>query len=90
MAKVQLEITPEKITIKSHGKPVPPITLEAYRILRQLHLVAKKLTFVFNQMHLTEETGVGMDTFRKTRIKHHLPLPITTYDDPVNCQHKVD
>jgi ATP-dependent DNA helicase RecG len=83
MAKVQLEITPEKIAIKSPGKPVPPITLEALQNFTATSLSRnKKLTLVFNQMHLMEETGVGMDTFREMRSKHHLPLPIITYDDP--------
>lgn len=83
MAKVQLEITPEKITIRSPGKPVPPITLEALQNFTATSLSRnKKLTLVFNQMHLMEETGVGMDTYREMRSKHHLPLPIITYDDP--------
>ncbi len=83
MAKVQLEITPEKITIKSPGKPVSPITLEALQNFTATSLSRnKKLTFVFNQMHLMEETGVGMDTYREMRSKHHLPLPVITYDDP--------
>jgi len=83
MAKVQLEITPEKIVVKSPGKPVPPITLEAMQNFTATSLSRnKKLTFIFNQMHLMEETGVGMDTFREMRSKYHLPLPIITYDDP--------
>lgn len=83
MAKVQLEITPEKIVVKSPGKPVPPITLEAMQNFTATSLSRnKKLTFIFNQMHLMEETGVGMDTFREMRSKYHLPLPIITYNDP--------
>jgi ATP-dependent DNA helicase RecG len=83
MAKVQLEITPEKITIKSPGKPVPPITLDALQNFTATSLSRnKKLTLVFNQMRLMEETGVGMDTYREMRSKYHLPLPIITYDDP--------
>ena len=82
-AKVILEITPEKIVVKSPGKPIPPITLKSLQDFTATPLSRnKKLAFVFSQMKLMEETGLGMDTYREMRNKYHLPLPIITYETP--------
>jgi len=82
-AKVQLEITPDKIVVKSPGKPVPPITLENLQNFSATSISRNKtLAYVFNLMEYMEEVGVGMDTYRDMRIKYNLPLPIITYVEP--------
>jgi ATP-dependent DNA helicase RecG len=82
-AKVQLEIYPEKIIIKSPGLPILPNTLEKLKsFTAKSYSRNKKLTLVFNRMGLMEEAEYGMDTYREMREKYKLPLPIITYDDP--------
>ena len=80
-AKVQLEVFPDRIVVKSPGEPPPPITIEAMRnFTATSYSRNKKLTFIFNEMDYMEETALGMDTFKSMRSKHHLPLPIIEYD----------
>ncbi len=80
-AKVQLEVFPEKIVVKSPGKPPLPITIEAMRnFTATSYSRNKKLTFIFNEMNYMEETALGMDTYKAMRSEHHLPLPIIEYD----------
>ncbi len=80
-AKVQIEVYPDRIVVKSPGEPVPPITLEALKnYTATSYSRNKKITFVFNKMEYMEESGVGMDTFRSLREKHKLPLPIFEHD----------
>jgi len=80
-AKVQLEVNPDKIIIKSPGAPVPPVTIEDMAAFRATSLSRNKLlTFIFNEMHLMEETGLGMETFKSLKEKYNLPLPVFSYD----------
>ena len=80
-AKVQLEVFPDRIVVKSPGEPPPPITIEALRnFTATSYSRNKKLTFIFNEMDYMEETALGMDTFKAMRSEHHLPLPIIVYD----------
>lgn len=82
-AKVQIEITPQKVVVKSPGKPVPPIKLEDLQNFTATSFSRNKtLAYVFNLMEYMEEVGVGMDTYRDMRAKYNLPLPIITYEDP--------
>ncbi len=80
-AKIQLEVYPDRIIVKSPGKPVPPITIEAMKnFTATSYSRNKKLTFIFNEMEYMEESALGMDTFRSLREKYELPLPIIDYD----------
>lgn len=80
-AKVQLEVFPDRIIVKSPGEPSPPITIEAMsNFTATSYSRNKKLTFIFNEMDYMEETALGMDTFKAMRSEHHLPLPIIEYD----------
>lgn len=80
-AKVQLEVFPDRIVVKSPGEPPPPITIEAMRnFTATSYSRNKKLTFIFNEMDYMEETALGMDTFKSMRKEYHLPLPIIEYD----------
>jgi ATP-dependent DNA helicase RecG len=82
-AKIQLEIYPEKIIVKSPGLPVYPNSLEKLqKFTAKSYSRNKKLTLVFNRMGLMEEAEFGMDTYRVMRDKYKLPLPIITYDEP--------
>jgi len=82
-AKVQLEITPEKIIVKSPGSPIPPVTIEDLQNFKATSISRNKtLALVFNMMEYMEETGVGMETYREMRDKYNLPLPVITYETP--------
>ncbi len=80
-SKVQLNITPDQIVIKSPGAPAYPVTIDSLKNFTATSWSRnKKLTFIFNEMHYMEESQIGMETFRSLRDKHHLPLPIIDYD----------
>ena len=82
-AKVELEITPEKIEVRSPGEPISPNTLKNLQNFTAISQTRNpELAYIFNIMRFMEETGVGMDTYRKMREKHDLPLPIITYKKP--------
>lgn len=81
--KVQLEITPDKIVVKSPGKPIPPIELKDLQNFTATSISRNKtLALVFNLMRYMEESGVGMDTYKEMRDKYKLPLPLITFEDP--------
>lgn len=80
-AKTQLEVYPNRIVVKSPGKPILPITIEALKnFTATSYSRNKKITFVFNEMQYMEESAIGMDTFRSLREKFNLPLPAYDYD----------
>jgi ATP-dependent DNA helicase RecG len=80
-AKVQLEVFPDRIVVKSPGEPVSPITIEAMKnFTATSYSRNKKLTFILNEMGYMEETALGMDTFKSMRSEYHLPLPVIEYD----------
>ena len=82
-AKVELEITPEKIEVRSPGEPVSPNTLKDLQNFTAVSQTRNpELAYIFNIMRFMEETGVGMDTYRTMREKHNLPLPIIKYKKP--------
>lgn len=80
-AKIQLDVYPDRIIVKSPGKPIPPITIEAMKnFTATSYSRNKKLSFIFNEMEYMEESALGMDTFKSLREKYELPLPIIDYD----------
>lgn len=82
-AKIQLDIHPDKIIVKSPGLPVYPNSLEKLQsFTAKSYSRNKKLTLVFNRMGLMEEAEFGMDTYREMRDKYKLPLPIIEYNEP--------
>jgi len=82
-AKVELEITPEKIEVRSPGEPVSPNTIKDLQNFTAISQTRNpELAYIFNIMQYMEETGVGMDTYRTMREKYNLPLPIITYKKP--------
>ena len=82
-SKVELEITPEKIEIRSPGEPVSPNTLKELQNFTAISQTRNpELAYIFNLMRFMEETGVGMDTYRTMRKDYDLPLPIISYKSP--------
>ena len=82
-AKVELEITPDKIEVRSPGDPIPPNTLKDLQNFTAISQTRNpELAYIFNIMRFMEETSVGMDTYRTMREKYDLPLPIITYERP--------
>lgn len=80
-AKIQLDIHPDRIIVKSPGEPKFPITMEALKnFTATSYSRNKKLTFIFNEMDYMEESALGMDTFKSLREKYELPLPIIDFD----------
>lgn len=80
-AKIQLDVYPDRIIVKSPGKPIPPITIKSLKnFTATSYSRNKKLTFIFNEMGYMEESALGMDTFKSLREKYELPLPIIDYD----------
>jgi ATP-dependent DNA helicase RecG len=80
-AKIQLEVFPDRIIVKSPGTPIPPITIESLNnFTATSYSRNKKITFIFNEMDYMEESAVGMDTFKSILEKYQLPLPIFDYD----------
>ncbi len=80
-AKIQLDVYPDRIIVKSPGEPRSPITIEALKnFTATSYSRNKKLTFIFNEMDYMEESALGMDTFKSLREKFELPLPIIDYD----------
>lgn len=82
-AKVYINIDDDKIEVRSPGLPVWPISLEQVKQFRAPSLSRNpKLTYVFNQSQLMEESELGMETFRSMQEEHGLPLPEVQYNAP--------
>jgi len=82
-AKVELEITPDKIEVRSPGEPISPNTLKDLQNFTAISQTRNpELAYIFNIMRFMEESGVGMDTYRSMGEKYDLPLPIITYKKP--------
>jgi ATP-dependent DNA helicase RecG len=82
-AKCQLIATPETITVKSPGRPQAPITLEQMQSFTAPMLSRNPiLHFVFSQMDLAEERGLGLKSMRQRAEQAHLPLPVYAWEDP--------
>lgn len=79
-AKVELEITPDKIEVRSPGEPISPNTLKDLQNFTAVSQTRNpELAYIFNLMEHMEETGIGMDTYRTMREKFDLPLPVISY-----------
>jgi ATP-dependent DNA helicase RecG len=82
-AKCQLIISPDSIQIMSPGAPLPPITLAQMKSFTAPMLSRNpQLHYVFGQMGLAEERGLGMKTLKSVPQKLGLPLPKFTINDP--------
>ena len=82
-AKCQLIATPHNITVKSPGRPLPPVTLEQMQSFTAPMLSRNPiLHYVFSQMELAEERGLGLKSMKHRAQQAGLPLPSYQWDDP--------
>ncbi|MDX2129774.1 MAG: ATP-binding protein [Chloroherpetonaceae bacterium] len=82
-APIYFEINDDAIIIKSPGEPVKPITLEQIKRFNAPSLSRNpKIMYVFDQMELVEQRGLGFQTIKDLPTKHNLPLPLVSYEAP--------
>lgn len=71
------------MTVRSPGLPPPPITVEQLQTFTAPMLSRNPpLHYVFGQMELAEEQGLGIRAMRTGAEKLGLPLPRYTWEDP--------
>jgi len=71
------------VTVRSPGLPPPPITVEQLQTFTAPMLSRNPpLHYVFGQMELAEEQGLGIRAMRTGAEKLGLPLPRYTWEDP--------
>lgn len=82
-AKCQLVVTPDIITIKSPGEPVPPITLKQLQDFNAPMLSRNPvLHYVFAKMELAEERGLGLKSLKTRTSELGLRQPRYEWDNP--------
>lgn len=82
-AKAQLIVTEDIIQIKSPGRPIPPITLEQMRAFNAPMLSRNPiLHYVFSQIEMAEERGLGLKSMKLRAQETGLPLPTYEWQDP--------
>jgi ATP-dependent DNA helicase RecG len=82
-APIYFEINDDAIIIKSPGKPVRPLTLEQIKRFNAPSLSRNpKIMYVFDQMELVEQRGLGFLTIKDLPLKYNLPLPLVSYQAP--------
>ena len=82
-APIYFEINDTTIIIKSPGMPVKPVRLEQIQSFNAPSLSRNpKIMFVFEQMELVEQRGLGFQTINELPKKYNLPLPVVTFDNP--------
>ncbi|HMS16145.1 MAG TPA: ATP-binding protein [Planctomycetota bacterium] len=82
-AKCQLVVTPDTITIKSPGEPVPPITLKQLQDFNAPMLSRSPvLHYVFAKMELAEERGLGLKSMKARAMDVGLPIPTYAWENP--------
>ncbi len=82
-APIYFEINDNAIIIKSPGKPVEPLKLEQVQQFIAPSLSRNpKIMYVFDQMKLVEQRGLGFQTLKELPIKYNIPLPFVTYEEP--------
>ncbi|MDP2175525.1 MAG: ATP-binding protein [Bacteroidota bacterium] len=82
-APIYFEINDDAIIIKSPGEPVKPITLEQIKRFNAPSLSRNpKIMYVFDQLDLVEQRGLGFLTIKDLPQKYNLPLPLVTYEAP--------
>jgi len=82
-AKCQIVVTEDTITVKSPGGPLPPVTLEQLQTFNAPMLSRNpELHYVFTQVGLAEERGLGLRTLKSLPEKYGLPIPQYVFEDP--------
>jgi len=81
--KCQLVIAPDSIQIMSPGSPLSPITLAQMQSFTAPMLSRNpQIHYVFSQMGLAEERGLGMGTLKEFSPKLGLPMPRYSFAEP--------
>lgn len=79
--KCHLVVSPDTITIKSPGGPIPPITLEQMRTFKAPIKSRNPLMhYVFACMGMAEEQGFGLSSLKRHAEELGLPLPSYTME----------
>ena len=82
-AKCQLIVTAETIVVKSPGRLLAPITIEQMQSFTAPMLSRNPiLHFVFSQMELAEERGLGLTSMKQRAGQARLPFPAYSWEDP--------
>ena len=82
-AKCQIAVTPDCVSVSSPGLPVEPVTLEQLQSLDAPMLSRNPvLHYVFSQMKLAEERGLGLRSLRRQAARAHLPAPRYRWRSP--------
>jgi ATP-dependent DNA helicase RecG len=82
-AKCHLIATDDTITVRSPGRPLEPITLEQLQSFTAPMLSRNPIMhYVFAQMELAEERGLGLRSMRTRAAQLELPLPSYSWGDP--------
>jgi len=81
--KCQVVVTEDTVTVRSPGKPPPPITVEQLQSFTAPMLSRNpELHFVFARMGMAEEQGLGVSSLRDRARELGLPLPKYSWDAP--------
>lgn len=82
-APIYFEINVDAIVIKSPGAPVKPLKLEQIKQFNAPSLSRNpKIMFVFDQLGLVEQRGLGFSTIKELPEKYGIPLPLVEYQEP--------
>lgn len=82
-AKCQLIATADMISVKSPGRPVEPVTIEQMQSFTAPILSRNPvLHYVFAQMEMAEERGLGLKSMKSRAQEAGLPLPRYTWEEP--------
>ncbi|MFW6275496.1 MAG: ATP-binding protein [bacterium] len=82
-APIYFEINDDAIIIKSPGAPVPPLKLEQIKQFNAPSLSRNpKIMYVFDQLKLVEQRGLGFQTIKELQDKFDLPLPLVSFENP--------
>lgn len=82
-APIYLEINDDVIIIKSPGEPVAPLKLEQMQTFSAPSLSRNpKIMYVFDQLGIVEQRGLGFQTIKELPEKFDLPLPKVAYEAP--------
>lgn len=82
-AKNRLIVNDKTITIISPGGPVSPITLSQIQLFNAPILSRNPtLHYLFAQMKMAEERGLGLSTFKGTMKEFNLPTPQYSFENP--------
>lgn len=82
-APIYFEINDDAIIVKSPGEPVKPLKFNQIKQFSAPSLSRNpKIMYVFDQLELVEQRGLGFSTIKGLPEKFDIPLPIVSYEEP--------